>query len=656
MTDAIHPTTVPTHFGSFGELDLLCKLIRQEKVIFWVGSGFSSYAGYPKGPELTSLLLADLGELLGETPVPRSLNEVADIYISVKGRDALIELLKEHYGKTPQRFDIHESLALINRIKYIITTNYDSLFEHAYGDRIVKIAHDDELPSSTDDPDKTVLLKIHGDLSDPDSIVITSDDYDKFDKDSIIWGKIKSLLAEYSVVFIGYSVSDSNVEEMLNDIYSRLKNRKHPYFFIDRKIDEKKRKDLNAYNLRFIEMDAAISIDYITGNAIQYAFIDGMKQPPLLSKSDQIFDSRGFRVDPSFTGKKLTHVSLVPMRHDAEIEFTLSLSSKSGEGAAILAFQNFVTGQSVEPVKLSEDECDIEIHDGKMNGIFVFDPSIKKIHEIIITPQPAEIITADLQLQNKPIRLSNLPMKVFKTDSLVKLEIQDPDFTFTLTIPHASREGTINFSARHIISDIERARIIYNFFNSWILGDTIELLTDRLPAPFLIQSSPVVKRRPGNPPIHQLSQLYTDLSDIQNILRVKLQIPDGISQEDQMAIRRVSAFIRGRHQHLNDLSTTFANTKHVRTNIFKRETGVFRLSGEIWDEHLIFGKNLKVPFVVEGSDVIVANEDDVRASIERRDDNLIIKWKSGTGQLYKKFEPPSTVNVLPDANQTGATP
>lgn len=60
-----HPTISPDLISLNNELDPLCDLIRNEKVILWVGSGFSSYAGYPTGPQLRDTLLKGLGEGTG---------------------------------------------------------------------------------------------------------------------------------------------------------------------------------------------------------------------------------------------------------------------------------------------------------------------------------------------------------------------------------------------------------------------------------------------------------------------------------------------------------------------------------------------------------------------------------------------------------------
>jgi len=635
----IHPTISPALIPANNELNALCELIRHEKVILWVGSGFSSYAGYPTGSQLPAILLAALGELPSDAPDPRSasLKEVADYYVAAKDRDSLIYLLKEHYCKTPLRFDVHESLALINRVKYIITTNYDPLFEHAYGDRIVKIAHDDELPSSTDYPEKTVLLKIHGDLSDPNSVVITSDDYDKFDKDSIIWGKIRSLLAEYSVVFIGYSISDPNVEEMLRDIHKRLKERKHPYYFIDSKIDEKMRVHLSDYALHYIEMDATVAIDYITGNTIEYAFVDGMKNPALLSKSDQIFDRKGFRVDRSFTAGKITHASLVPTRPGVHSSIGLTLSSKTSESSDLIDFHNLITGYSFEPVTLRAPTCDITIRKAEMNGVITIDPTIKTFQYLELKPHPVKEALVDLQLEQQPFRLGNLRAKIYNSAVLLKLEIEDPDFTFTLYVTHATRAGKINFETHQIISDIDRARTIYGLLDGWIQGDNLKILSNGFDGSLTIPSQSV-DNTPGIPSMREFYQLYSDLSDIQTVLKIKLQLPvDEIKAEDCEIICQVATLLRGRKELINEVTTTFSNTEQIHTLLNKKDTPGVQFSGDGWKEFSLFNKVIKVPVVIEGFDLILTNEHEIQAAIQRGDKDLRFRWKSKTGKFYGRF-------------------
>lgn len=648
-----HPTINPDLVPTNPVLNALCELIRQEKVILWVGSGFSRDAGYPSGSELSAIILESSGELpKGDTELQLTvLRETADYFVEKKGRDALIELLKQYYCRHPRRIDVHESLALINRVKYIITTNYDPLFELAYGDhRIVKIAHDEELPSSTDYPEKALLLKIHGDLSDPDSVVITSSDYDRFDKDSIVWGKIKALLAEYSVVFIGYSISDPNVEEMLQDIHKRLKGRKHPYYFIDNKIDEEKRVRLKDYGLHFIEMDTVAVIDYITRNAIQYAFIDGMKNPALFSKSDQIFEHQGFRVDRQFTGGKVRQVSLVPERPAIQGEFSLSLTSKDKVGKKLHELHDAIKGLRCDPVTISSSDCDIKIHDAKINNVFFIDPLMIKLKEIFLSPLPVKENIVDLQSQkHHHLRLNNLKMKVYGSPESTKLEIEDPDFKFTIRMSRSAKEGKINFTSTHIISNIDRARIIYGLFHALMEGETIELISASLPRPFPIKCQ-IQTSQGDSSSITGLSKIYDDLHEIQTRLSVKFQLPDEITVQDQKKIRRLSEFIRGKPQPLNWFKITITANEKFTEAILKNKKGELRFAGDVWCEVSLFGKTLKIPFIIESPDSKAVNIDEIKAAIERGDEDLPIIWKSETGHLQRKFSPINSENAAKSRN------
>ncbi|HGA1267972.1 TPA: SIR2 family protein [Streptococcus suis] len=66
---------------------------------------------------------------------------------------------------------------------------------------------------------------MHGDVYDPSSIVITEDDYKVYDNNSIlISAKILSNLIHSPIIFIGYSLTDRNVQKLLTDFASQLPN------------------------------------------------------------------------------------------------------------------------------------------------------------------------------------------------------------------------------------------------------------------------------------------------------------------------------------------------------------------------------------------------------------------------------------------------
>ncbi|CYU24841.1 TPA: SIR2 family protein [Streptococcus suis] len=128
--------------------------------------------------------------------------------------------------KEDMREEIEEYKTFLSKAKVIVTTNYDTLTE-------------DLLDSIDQKPtvyvgqkgffDETYnwseLFKIHGDVYDPSSIVITEEDYKVYDNNSIlISAKILSNLIHSPIIFIGYSLTDRNVQKLLTDFASQLPN------------------------------------------------------------------------------------------------------------------------------------------------------------------------------------------------------------------------------------------------------------------------------------------------------------------------------------------------------------------------------------------------------------------------------------------------
>ncbi|WP_332856841.1 SIR2 family protein [Clostridium paraputrificum] len=108
----------------------------------------------------------------------------------------------------------------------IITTNYDEMLETIFGDEYtVHIGQNSLLTNVLDGVGE--IYKIHGCVTDPDSIVISKKDYNDFFKKSIyLNSKLLTLFLEYPIVFLGYSINDRNVINVLSTIYETLPNNK----------------------------------------------------------------------------------------------------------------------------------------------------------------------------------------------------------------------------------------------------------------------------------------------------------------------------------------------------------------------------------------------------------------------------------------------
>lgn len=159
----------------------------------------------------------------GQTPFRLAL---ADFFISATNDKP--HLLSEELEKL--------STLSHNSIAGIITTNYDTLLESLF-DFTPYIGQEKLLFSSVHGISE--IYKIHGCATNPNSIIINSTDYSKLnEKSKYLAAKLLTIFVEHPIIFIGYSLSDEDIKEILNNIALCLNDeqlnlfKKH-FIFID---------------------------------------------------------------------------------------------------------------------------------------------------------------------------------------------------------------------------------------------------------------------------------------------------------------------------------------------------------------------------------------------------------------------------------------
>lgn len=114
---------------------------------------------------------------------------------------------------------------LQKNISGVITTNYDCFIENLVSDFKTYVGQDDLLFSSIQEIGE--LYKIHGSITAPNSIIINEADYEKFkNKSKYLAAKLLTIFVEFPIIFIGYSISDPNIRQILNDIADCLSDEK----------------------------------------------------------------------------------------------------------------------------------------------------------------------------------------------------------------------------------------------------------------------------------------------------------------------------------------------------------------------------------------------------------------------------------------------
>lgn len=153
---------------------------------------------------------------------------------------------KQKLNNSPELMEeLDKFRKLKNKISAVITTNYDTFLEEQVFPKDFQVFVRQHELFSADSYNIAEIYKIHGSAKDAESIIITEDDYKHFKESrKLIIAKMLTLFAESPIVFIGYSFTDEDVREIIEDFLSCLSKeqlagiRKHFVFISYKKNEE----------------------------------------------------------------------------------------------------------------------------------------------------------------------------------------------------------------------------------------------------------------------------------------------------------------------------------------------------------------------------------------------------------------------------------
>jgi hypothetical protein len=127
----------------------------------------------------------------------------------------ITSLLNALDTRDEKKDEISSLIKARKNIGSIITTNYDQLIENIF--QFNPLVGNNILLSN---PYGSVY-KIHGCISNPANIIMTEQDYQDFDnKYELIRAQLLSLFIHNPIIFIGYSISDTNIKSILKTVFS----------------------------------------------------------------------------------------------------------------------------------------------------------------------------------------------------------------------------------------------------------------------------------------------------------------------------------------------------------------------------------------------------------------------------------------------------
>ena len=103
----------------------------------------------------------------------------------------------------------------------VITTNWDLFLEYLFPDYEVYIGQEELIFSSQQSIAE--IYKIHGCCTRPNTLLLTAEDYEMFEsKNAYLASKLITLFVEHPIIFIGTSVTDTNIGNILKSIVKCL--------------------------------------------------------------------------------------------------------------------------------------------------------------------------------------------------------------------------------------------------------------------------------------------------------------------------------------------------------------------------------------------------------------------------------------------------
>lgn len=132
-------------------------------------------------------------------------------------------LKKQSLQEFPERYE--DEIHILERlcIDGIITTNWDDTAERLFPKFTTYVGQEQLIFSSTYSVGE--IYKIHGCYKNPQSLILTENDYDGFSmKNAYLAAKLITIFIEHPIVFLGYSISDSNIQDILKSIVTCLDN------------------------------------------------------------------------------------------------------------------------------------------------------------------------------------------------------------------------------------------------------------------------------------------------------------------------------------------------------------------------------------------------------------------------------------------------
>lgn len=399
------------------------KKVRSGQVTLFVGAGFSLKAGAPSAKHLVNCIgrLFPKGYKKGLRYLP--LDDIANEYVKYcRGdRQPLVDFINRKMSFKRKDLSDHRSLAKIPHFKNIFTTNYDTLLEDSYADNDIKVVRSNADCSKTD---RAVnIYKVHGDVICPDEMVITRGDYDSLlctERNSMVWTRVKDAFASSDVLFLGYSLEDTNVQILLDKVSEALKGNRREVFLMAPDLSEEKIYELTTRNIEYINSKAEVFLNSLTEELKNNVYQDLVEGRVASDIAVRFFELYGIKTVIEYANGETIIKTIDPSTPSVPQTLHLTMKASAENFPSLVNFDFEKLGDrggQLGVPSIVYDKDSIVDFERRINGVKVMDAA--HVSKIEIGPSILKEDVIDLVVPEIDF-IENIPYKSYRNmDNLV---------------------------------------------------------------------------------------------------------------------------------------------------------------------------------------------------------------------------------------------
>ncbi|MCK9436872.1 MAG: SIR2 family protein [Synergistaceae bacterium] len=390
------------------------EIIRKGEAVFWIGAGFSKYAGYPLANDLSKIIFDELNDAeKKEANLYSSYEKIAQDYVDLKGKEPLIDILRENYAtKVPDDTRYHDMLSKIPHIKTVVTTNFDTLLENAYKCSADLIVGDSDVSKIKDN--RTAIIKVHGDFKHPSKLIITSDDYSRYITtgfNSSIWSVVVERLLTKYVIFIGYSIDDPNAIALIERVSDQLGESRKEFYFVAPSISAAKMNNLKSRRIVPVLITGEEFVKMLYKNIEDNILIDVQRKDISIDICSDFLSFRGLTASYITNNNKITVTDFKSPVKDVHSQTTFTISD--------LEIAKLIHNTSIDEIVIPVEK--LVSFELRIDGLRHPISELSELKNIIISPI-SEITKTDFIFKDRSINVRGIKTEIIKARNVIRFD------------------------------------------------------------------------------------------------------------------------------------------------------------------------------------------------------------------------------------------